>query len=139
MVVPRIGDVYASLPAITGKMELEYEGELHGAGRIARELVSAAAGLTYDDHAGGADVDAIVEYFDNGGVMQVSEDAAASACVTGFGQVPGLLELADLLGLAPEDASDGLRAAACELILEGLVSDQKISRTRGGGYRRAGV
>ena len=138
-VVPRIGDIYASLPAVTGKMELEYEGELHGAGRIARELVSAAAGLTYDDHAGGADVDAIVEYFDNGGVMQVSEDAAASACVTGFGQVPGLLELADLLGLAPEDASDGLRAAACELILEGLVSDQKISRTRGGGYRRAGV
>ncbi|MDE2782768.1 MAG: magnesium chelatase [Gemmatimonadota bacterium] len=138
-VVPRIGDIYASLPAVTGKMELEYEGELHGAGRIARELVSAAAGMTYDDYAGGADVDAIVEYFDNGGVMQVSEDAAASACVTGFGQVPGLLELADLLGLAPEDASDGLRAAACELILEGLVSDQKISRTRGGGYRRAGV
>ncbi|MXV95973.1 MAG: magnesium chelatase [Gemmatimonadetes bacterium] len=138
-VVPRIGDIYASLPAVTGKMELEYEGELHGAGRIARELVSAAAGMTYADYAGGADVDAIVEYFDNGGVIQVSEDAAASACVTGFGQVPGLLELADLLGLAPEDASDGLRAAACELILEGLVSDQKISRTRGGGYRRAGV
>ncbi|MYJ17551.1 MAG: magnesium chelatase [Gemmatimonadetes bacterium] len=138
-VVPRIGDIYASLPAVTGKMELEYEGELHGAGRIARELGSAAAGMTYDDYAGGADVDAIVEYFDNGGVMQVSEDAAASACVTGFGQVPGLLALADLLGLAPEDASDGLRAAACELILEGLVSDQKISRTRGGGDRRAGV
>ena len=102
--VPRIGDIYASLPAVTGKMELEYEGELQGAGRIARELVSAAAGATFDNYGAGADVDAIVEYFDNGGVMQVSEDAAASACVTGFGQVPGLLELADLLGLAPEDA-----------------------------------
>ncbi len=138
-VVPRIGDIYASLPAVTGKMELEYEGELHGAGRIARELVSAAAGATWDNYGAGADVDAIVEYFDNGGVMQVSEDAAAAACVAGFGQVPGLLELGRLLGLAPEDASDGLRAAACELILEGLVADQKISRTRGGGYRRAGV
>ena len=30
MAVPRVADVYASLPAITGKMELEYEGELHG-------------------------------------------------------------------------------------------------------------
>ena len=136
-VVPRIGDIYASLPAVTGKLELEYEGELQGAARIARELVSAAAGMTYDDRAGGAEVEPIVEYFEGGGVMQVSEDAAASACVTGFGQVPGLLDLAGLLGLAPDGSSDGLRAAACELILEGLVADRKISRTRGGGYTRA--
>ena len=136
-VVPRIGDIYASLPAVTGKMELEYEGELQGAGRIARELVSAAAGHTYDARVGAADVEPIVEYFEGGGVMQVSEDAAAPACVTGFGQVPGLLELAESAGLAPDGASDGLRAAACELILEGLVADRKISRTRGGGYARA--
>ena len=136
-VVPRIGDIYASLPAVTGKMELEYEGELQGAGRIARELVSAAAGHTYDARVGAADVEPIVEYFEGGGVMQVSEDAAAPACVTGFGHVPGLLELAESAGLAPDGASDGLRAAACELILEGLVADRKISRTRGGGYARA--
>ena len=136
-VVPRIGDIYASMPAVTGKLELEYEGELQGAGRIARELVSDAAGLTLDSRAVDADVESIVEYFEGGGVMQVSEDAAASACVTGFGQVPGLLELAEALGLAPDGSSDGLRAAACELILEGLVADRKISRTRGGGYTRA--
>src|SRR5207249_768896 len=29
-VVARVADVYAALPAITGKMELEYEGELKG-------------------------------------------------------------------------------------------------------------
>src|SRR3954465_10442846 len=28
LTVPRIGDVYAALPAITGKLELEYEGEM---------------------------------------------------------------------------------------------------------------
>ena len=136
-VVPRIGDIYAALPAVTGKMELEYEGELHGAGRIGRELVSAAAGATFDGYGAGTDVDSIVEYFELGGVMQVSEDAAAAACVSGFGQVPGLLELVDLLELAPEDSSDGLKAAACELVLEGLVADRRISRTRGGGYRRS--
>ena len=135
-VVPRIADVYASLPAITGKLELEYEGELHGAGRIARELVSAAAGATFDNRAGGADVESIVEYFESGGVMQVSEDAAAAACVEGFGQVPGLLALVELVGLAPEDSRDGLKASACELVLEGLVAERKISRTRSGGYRR---
>ena len=98
-VIPRIGDIYASLPAITGKLELEYEGELHGAARIGRELVSAAAGATFDARAGGADLDSVVDYFEGGGVMQVSEDAAATACVQGFGQVPGLLEATELVGL----------------------------------------
>ena len=136
-VVPRIGDVYAALPAITGKMELEYEGELHGARRIAVDLITTAAGSTYSDPAEGADVSSIVDYFVSGGVMQVSEDASAAACVGGFQQVPGLLELAETLGFAPKGSSDGLKAAACELILEGLVSDQQLARTRGGGYRAA--
>ena len=30
-VVPRVGDIYAALPGITGKIELEYEGEMRGA------------------------------------------------------------------------------------------------------------
>ena len=135
--VPRIGDIYAALPAMTGKLELEYEGEMQGARRIATELVSAAAGLTFDEVAGGADCDSIVEYFESGGVMQVSEDATAAACVEGFGQVPGLVEVTELVGLAPEDSSAGVKAAACELVLEGLVSNRKLSRTRGGGYRAA--
>ena len=138
-VVPRIGDIYASLPAITGKLELEYEGELQGARRIAMELISMAAGGTYGDKAEDVDVSSIVDYFESGGVMQVSEDAAAAACVAGFQQVPGLLELAETLDFAPAGSSDGLKAAACELILEGLVADQQLSRTRGGGYRAANV
>jgi magnesium chelatase subunit I len=35
LVVPRISDVYAALPAITGKLELEYEGEMKGADHVA--------------------------------------------------------------------------------------------------------
>jgi magnesium chelatase subunit I len=135
-VVPRLGDLYAALPSITGKMELEYEGELHGAQRLARELIVRAAGLTYRDRAGGADVEDIVTYFEEGGALQVSEDAAASTCVEGFRVVPGLLELVENLGLAPSSASPGLRAAACELVLEALVAERRISRTDG-GYGRA--
>jgi magnesium chelatase subunit I len=40
--VPRVTDVYAALPSMTGKFELEYEGELKGAETIARELVRNA-------------------------------------------------------------------------------------------------
>ena len=101
------------------------------------ELISMAAGGTYGDPAEGVDVSSIVDYFESGGVMQVSEDAAAKACVAGFRQVPGLLEMAETLDFAPKGSSDGLKAAACELILEGLVADQQLNRTRGGGYRAA--
>ena len=143
-VVPRIGDVYASLPAITGKLELEYEGELQGAARIASELVMTAAGMTFDEYevrVAGEDDDLdfglIIDYFESGGVIQVSEDATAAACVEGFGQVPGLLEMTKVLELVTEESGDGLKAATCELVLEGLASDHKISRTRGGAYRAA--
>ena len=136
-VVPRIGDLYAALPAITGKMELEYEGELHGADKIARELIQAAAQRTFQDRAGGADVAAIVEYFEQGGALQIGEDASAAACVQGFETVPGLLELVESVGLAAAAASDGARAAACELTLEALVGERRISRTQPGSYGRA--
>ena len=37
--VPRIGDIYTAMPGITGKIELEYEGEMRGSaalGQVAR-------------------------------------------------------------------------------------------------------
>jgi len=134
--VPRIADMYAALPAVTGKMELEYEGELHGADKIARELIQQSCSQTFDVRAGGADVEDIVAYFETGGALQVGEDAASTACVQGFETVPGLLELVENVGLAPSAASDGARAAACELVLEALVAQKRISRTSS-GYVRA--
>jgi len=133
--VPRVGDVYAALPAITGKLELEYEGELHGSEKIAKELIAAAAGLTFEFRAGGADTGEIVEYFEEGGALQVSEDAGARASVEGYGSVPGLVELTEMVGLAGQDASPGYRAAACELVLEALAAQKRISRTEGGFAR----
>ena len=50
IVVPRISDVYAALPAITGKLELEYEGEMKGADHVGRELIRAAIAKTYDEY-----------------------------------------------------------------------------------------
>ncbi|HVZ16931.1 MAG TPA: hypothetical protein VG897_07435, partial [Terriglobales bacterium] len=49
-VVPRIGDIYAAMPAITGKLELEYEGEMKGADVVARELIRSAVAAAYDQY-----------------------------------------------------------------------------------------
>ena len=109
-IVPRVADIYGSLPAITGKMELEYEGELHGSDRIARELISSATSSVFEERAGGSDVEEIVEYFEQGGALQVGSDSSAEVCVQGFEMVPSLLELVQAVGLAPKSCSDGWRA-----------------------------
>ena len=73
MVVPRISDIYAALPAITGKLELEYEGEMKGADHVSRELIRTAIAKTYDKHLHGANMKQIVQWFDLGGEIQLSD------------------------------------------------------------------
>ena len=45
-----ITDIYAALPAITGKFELEYEGELRGADNVARDIIRAAVGNVFNGY-----------------------------------------------------------------------------------------
>ena len=135
-VVPRLSDVYAAQPAITGKIELEYEGELVGGHAIARELIRRAADATFQERAGGANTDDVVIWFDEGGALQVTDDERSDAVVAGFEAVPGLVDLVHRVGLAP--AGDAPQTvAACELVLEALVARKKISRSDGGVYGRA--
>jgi hypothetical protein len=47
------------------------------------------------------------------------------------------MELVQSVGLAPKSCSDGWRAGACELVLEALAADRKITRTTSGSYAKA--
>jgi magnesium chelatase subunit I len=135
-VVPRVSDVYAALPAITGKLELEYEGELQGADAVAKDLVKRAAGATFESRVGGANVDDIVHWFDEGGALKISADERSEAVLKGFSVVPGLLSLVSQVGLAGKKDPAHI-VAACELVLEGLVAEKRISRSEDLGYTRA--
>ncbi len=135
-VVPRISDVYSALPSITGKIELEYEGELQGAESVARELVRRAAGKTFEARVGHVDCDAVVEWFDQGGALKVSPNERADVCLKGFSTVPGLLDAVETAELAPKKDPATL-VSACELVLEGLVAHKRISRSDELGYARA--
>jgi magnesium chelatase subunit I len=137
--VPRVTDIYAALPSITGKLELEYEGELIGAATIARELIAAAAAETFQAWGGDATesfLQEVVAYFDGGGVLQVADTASAKAAAEGFATVTGLLDAVREIGLASEKSA-GHTAAACELVLESLVAARRLTRTESGSYRRA--
>jgi len=130
--VVRPSDVYSSLPSITGKLELEYEGELHGAERIAIDLIGTACEDTFDAHFVEEDATPIVEYFDTGGVLRISEMSRGGALVEGFSTVAGLLPLVEASGIVEEDVSPEEVAGACELVLEALQAKRMISRTDSG-------
>ena len=135
-VIPRINDIYAALPSITGKLELEYEGELQGSESIARDLIRRAAGRVFSGRRGDADVGPIVAWFDDGGALKISGDERSTTCLEGFRVVPHLLHLVNQLNLAPPSDTATV-VAGCEFILEGLAAQQRISRSDELGYSRA--
>ena len=70
--VPRVTDVYAALPSITGKFEMEYEGELKGAETVARELIRAAVATVADGYLSHLETRQVIEWFDLGGSLQLA-------------------------------------------------------------------
>ena len=130
----RIADVYNAIPTITGKLELEYEGELKGADTIARELIRAAVGKVYSKHLGDANVQSVVQWFEMGGELKVPEDAGAIEQLAALRRIQGLLsEHTERLG-AGGKSDAALVAAAGEFILEGLWAHKRISRNEERGF-----
>ena len=138
LVAPRVIDIYAALPSMTGKLELEYEGELKGADQIGRELIRAAVSQVFDGHFPDADVRPIVEWFDLGGSLNLGDLEPAAQVVEEAKKVQGLLDLARRAGV-PSNAPAPLLAAAVDFVLEGLYAQKRISRSDGRGFHGADV
>lgn len=132
-IVPRISDIYAALPSMTGKMELEYEGEQVGGAKIARDLIKRAAGEVFDGYFVGIDFSRAIQWFDQGNNLRLADTASADECMTLLESVPDLLDTVTLqMEIDRTDAP--LAVSACELALEGLYAGNKISRNEEGGY-----
>ncbi len=125
--VPRILDLYAALPSITGKLELEYEGELKGGDAVARELIRSAVGKVFHTYLEGTNLRQVTQWFELGGSLRLEDEMPASRMVQELGKIPELLSFTKKLGLS-ESESDAMRASAGEFILEGLYAQKRISR-----------
>jgi magnesium chelatase subunit I len=136
LVVPRVTDVYAALPSITGKFELEYEGELRGAEQIARDLIRSAVGSVFTGMFDGIDTRTVVEWFDLGGSLPLSDTSSADEVIAQTRGVQGLRELATRAGLKPGATAPAV-ASALDFVLEGLYAQKKISRSEERGYSAA--
>jgi len=128
LAVPRVSDIYAALPSLTGKIELEYEGELKGAEVVARELVRQAVATVFDGYAATLDTHAVVDWFNDGGTIDLSDATAAQSLLELVAQVPGMLDAVERLGDGT-GAPDAVRASVADFILEGLCALRRISRS----------
>ena len=127
LVVPRIGDVYAAMPAITGKLELEYEGEMKGADHVGRELIRTAVAKAYDGYFKGVDTQQIVQWFDLGGEIQLADTAGAAEALQSLRGIQGLMEKLVKLNVGPKDTPE-VQVSAAEFVLEGLHAHKRIGR-----------
>jgi len=132
-IVPRVADIYAAIPSITGKVELEYEGEQIGADRIAKDLIKRAAGQIFEGYFVGIDFSRTVQWFDEGNNLRLADSASAEECSRLIEPVPELAESA-MIPFDFKSTDTGHFVAACELVLEGLFAENKISRNEEGGY-----
>ena len=128
VIVPRVTDIYAALPAITGKFELEYEGELRGADNVARDIIRGAVSNVFTGYFASADLRQVTDWFDLGGTLQVDDTLNAEDLLSRADDVQGLKELTRHAGVRP-NAEPPVLASAVDFVLEGLYAQKKISRS----------
>jgi magnesium chelatase subunit I len=131
--VARVADVYAAIPAMTGKFELEYEGELRGAENIARELIRAATGKTFSKYFTGANFQPVVQWFEIGGELKISANASSAEMLAQLKKIEGLFEHLKTIGVGSKDDA-AAQTSAAEFILEGLWAHKRINRSEERGF-----
>jgi magnesium chelatase subunit I len=131
--VARVADIYSAIPAMTGKFELEYEGELRGADNIARELIRAAVGKVFTRYFSDANLQPVVQWFEMGGDLKVVANAPAADHHAQLKKIPGLFDNLSPLGVRAKDEA-ALAASAAEFILEGLWAHKRVSRSEERGF-----
>jgi len=158
-VYPRIGDLHAAVTAITGKVELVYEGEQQGAAIVARKIIGEAVKETFrrwfpdptpkkkKNQPASSRMDRenveeptasrqepspfqpILTWFSKGNTVETSDELAHDDYVRRLEKVTGLKEIA----AKHLDLKDGDGVAlGMEFVLEGLHQHSMVSKREEG-------
>ena len=136
LVVPRVGDIYTALPGITGKIELEYEGEMRGADTVVRDIIRGAVGRTFDGYFADVNTQQIEQWFNLGGTVKIGDDQPAADSLAELQQIQGLFEKLSPLKITAKDDPETAVSAA-EFLLEGMYAHKRLSRSEERGFGAA--
>jgi magnesium chelatase subunit I len=134
----RVADFISAVPAITGKVELVYEGEQEGAGIVAEKLMGKAIRTLFLNYFPDPDKSkklknrpspykTIQEWFGNGNTLDILHDAHVNDYRTALDKVPGLRDI--VKELHPKEDAD-TTYFLMEFLLHGLAEHSLISRNR---------
>ena len=133
VVVPRVSDIYAAIPGITGKLELEYEGEMRGADSVVKDLIATAVRKSYDRYFSETNTQQIEMWFNLGGSVKLDDTQRADSALAELKNIQGLMEKIGVLGTKADNSAPVLVGAA-EFLLEGMVAHRKLSRNEEHGF-----
>jgi magnesium chelatase subunit I len=129
-VVPRISDLHAMLASTTGKIEMEYVGEDKKEADVVDKLLNRSILKVFDQYFSLNSLQKVVEYFNAGWGVEVSDQMPSQEYLEGIKEIPGLKEAIRTLGI---QESPALMASATEFVLEGLHLHQKLNKEIEGG------
>ncbi|HEX2897465.1 MAG TPA: magnesium chelatase [candidate division Zixibacteria bacterium] len=138
-VFPRICDIYAIIPSVSGKIELVYEGEQEGPFIVAQNLIGQALNSVFlkyfpkprkekidkDRPAPENAYEAIVDYFSTGKRLELSDDMPFDQYKQSLESVAGLKSIVKKHFNTKDEREMLLRM---EFVLEGLHHNNVISR-----------
>ncbi len=134
--VARLVDLAQLAPAITGKVELVYEGEQEGATKVSRHLIGTACRVVFDRYfpdviKEGSEPDTksdrykpVLDWF-SANQLELSDDMDSTTYRAALESVPGLADLAR--EFLPSDDPLVL-ATTMELVLEGLHQHSLLAK-----------
>lgn len=136
--VPRLSDLFSLLPAVTGKLELVYEGEQKGATIVATRLIGRAVKSVFTKYfpavhedrrrPGGPKeplYDQVQSWFNGGHTIEITDHRPSDEERAALESIPGLRPLAEKY---VPDATEEERASIMEIVLEGLHQHSVLSR-----------
>lgn len=129
-IVPRISDMHSLMASTSGKIEMEYVGEDKKEDELVEKLLNRSIVKVFDQHFSLNSLQKVVEYFNSGWGVEVSDQMPSQDYLEGIKAIPGLKEAIRSLGI---QESPSLMASATEFVLEGLHLHQKLNKEVEGG------
>ena len=141
--VARVSDLFAGVSAITGKVELVYEGEREGPQVVADRLVGEAVKRVFEQRVGPAvqakkgegddtECQPILGWFSGGRSLDLADDLSDEALHERLAAIPSLEAVAgkylDPKGSPESETGLAESAAAMEFVLEGLHRSALLSK-----------
>ena len=129
-IVPRVSDLHSLLASTSGKIEMEYVGEDKKEDDLVDKLINRSIVKVFDQYFNLNSLQKVIEYFNSGWGVEVSDQMASQDYLEGIKEIPGLKEAIKSLGVSE---APSMMASATEFVLEGLHLHQKLNKDVEGG------